>query len=74
MEKFKIRSLEVKLGATVEVGNKWIRVDRGMTMDNLKVDEELLISEIRGAYAKAQAVLEKEIVDQIKSVDKLTKK
>lgn len=70
MANFKIASLEAKFGMTVEVNKRWIRVDRGIVMDNLNPDEEVLVKEIRGAYDKCQALLLEEVDKALKSVNK----
>lgn len=68
--RFKITNLEAKLGMTVELNGKWVRVDRGVVMENLRGEETLMMSEIQEAFAKAQLLLEKEVMSQIKAVAK----
>ena len=68
MSKFKIKEIDAKFGMTVEVDKRWVRVDRGMVMENVNPDEEVLIKEIREAFDKAQKLLSEEVYKQLKSV------
>lgn len=66
--KFKISNLEVKFGMTVEVDKRWIRVDRGVILDNIVPTEDVTVGEIREAFDKAQSILLEEVSKTLKGV------
>lgn len=70
MAKFKISNLECKFGMTVEVDKRWVRVDRGITLDNVDPSQDVLVKEIREAFAKAQQLCVEDVQKTLKGVAK----
>lgn len=65
---FKIKELEVKCGMTIEINGTWTRIDRGMTLENVDLNEVLSKGAVKEQFAKAQSILEEEIVAQVKKI------
>lgn len=62
---FKIKQLDVKCGMTIEINGTWTRLDRGMTLENLSIEDVITKKEIMEQFNKAQAILEEEIVQRV---------
>lgn len=65
---FKIKELEVKCGMTIEINGTWTRIDRGMTLENVDLNEVISKGAIKEQFTKAQAILEEEIVNQVQKL------
>lgn len=71
MANFKIKQLDVKCGMTIEINGTWTRIDRGMTLENLSIEDVVTKKEIMEQFKKAQTLLEEDIVA---NVNKLSNK
>lgn len=71
MANFKIKQLDVKCGMTIEINGTWTRIDRGLTLENLTLEDVVTKKEIMEQFSKAQTILEEDIVSNVK---KLTNK
>lgn len=65
---FKVKSVECKLGMTVEINGTWTRIDRGMTFENVDLNAILTKGAIKEQFAKAQQLLEEELVSQVTKI------
>lgn len=71
MANFKIKQLDVKCGMTIEINGTWTRIDRGLTLENLSIEDVVTKKEIMEQFKKAQTLLEEDIVA---NVNKLSSK
>ena len=55
MANFKIKQLDVKCGMTIEINGTWTRIDRGLTLENLNLEDIITKKEIMEQFSKAQS-------------------
>lgn len=65
---FKIKQLDVKCGMTIEINGTWTRIDRGLTLENLSLEDVITKKEIMEQFSKAQSILEEDIVAQVNKI------
>ena len=68
MANFKIKQLDVKCGMTIEINGTWTRIDRGLTLENLNLEDIITKKEIMEQFSKAQGILEEDIVMQVQKL------
>lgn len=68
MAKFKISDMEVKLGVTLELDGKWVRVDKGVSAKNLDLTESLTGKELHDQFEKCENLILGEIERSLKNM------
>ena len=65
---FKIKQLDVKLGMTVEINGTWTRLDNGIVLENVDLDEIITKGVIMEQFKKCETLLEEELVRRVKKI------
>ena len=53
---------------TIEINGTWTRIDRGLTLENLNLEDVITKKEIMEQFSKAQGILEEDIVMQVQKL------
>lgn len=65
---FKIKQLDVKLGMTVEINGTWTRLDNGIVLENVDLDEIITKGAIMEQFKKCETLLDEELVRRVKKI------